>query len=113
VDDQFAWVDVLPIDRVADEPLGQIGIFTRREHPPDGVAAVNVEDHIKVVIGPFRRAQQLRDVPRPDLIRAGRQQLGLLVARVAKLVATFADFVVVVQNAVHRADRAVIGVFVE
>jgi len=40
---------------------------------------------------PFGGGQELGNVPRPDLIRRRGQQLGLLVLRVPKLIATFPD----------------------
>ena len=60
-----------------DELLGQGGGLAGGDHPADRVPAVDVEDHVEVVVGPFRRAVQLGDVPGPDLVRAGRHQLGL------------------------------------
>ena len=45
------------------------------DHPADHVAAEDVEDHVQVEVGPLRRAAQLGDVPRPHLVRRGRDQL--------------------------------------
>ena len=60
-----------------DELLGQGGGLAGGDHPADGVAGVDVEDHVEVVVRPFRRAVQLGDVPGPDLVRPGGEQLGL------------------------------------
>jgi hypothetical protein len=39
---------------------------------PTNVAAVDVDHGVEVVIGPFLRALQFRDVPGPHAIRSGR-----------------------------------------
>ena len=53
-----------------DELLRQGGGLAGGDHPADGVPAEDVQDHVQVVVGPFRRAVQLGDVPGPDLVRA-------------------------------------------
>ena len=83
------------------------------EHPADHVAAVDVEDHVEVEVGPLRRTQELGDVPGPDLPGRGGHQLWLLVFRVFQLVASLADFLPVVEDAVHGADRAEVASLVE
>jgi len=80
--------------------------FAAGQHPADDVAAEDVEDHVQVEVGPFRRPQQLGDVPGPDLIGRGGQQLRLVVGRVSQLVASLADFLPRVQDAVHRAGSS-------
>ena len=58
--------------------------------------------------------QQLGDVPAPQLIGRGGQQLRFLVRRMSELIAAFAGCAAVLsQNAVHGADRAEILAFVE
>ena len=76
------------------------------QHPAHHVAAVNSEGHVEVVTGPFLRAQPLGDLPRPDLIRAGRQQLRLLVVGVPQWIAAFFGSVLFTQQARHRAHAA-------
>ena len=80
-----------------------------RDHPADDVAAEDVEDDVEVEVGPLHRAQQFRDVPRPDLVRGGRQQFRLLVDRVAELVAALLDLCLLIEDAVHGADGAVVA----
>jgi hypothetical protein len=41
------------------------------DHPADDVAAEDVEDDVQVQVGLLRRAEQLRDVPAPHLVRRG------------------------------------------
>ena len=59
--------DLLALDGLLNEPLGQLGRFPIRQHPAHHVAAENVEDHVEVKVSPLGRSQQLGDVPRPDL----------------------------------------------
>src|SRR5271170_6002743 len=81
--------------------------------PADHASAEDVEDDVEIEIRPFRRPHQLGDVPGPDLIGAFRQQLGLLIDGVAQLSAAFAHFGVLLEDAIHRADRAVVDALIE
>src|SRR3954462_74240 len=81
--------------------------------PADDPAAEDVENDVKIEVGPFRRSGQLRDIPRPDLIGAFGEQFGLGVDRVAQLVAALPNLVMVVQDAVQDADRAEVDALVE
>src|SRR5438046_10339036 len=67
--------DALPGARRADELLGERGVLTLRHHPADHVAAEHVEHDVQVEVGPLRRAEQLGDVPAPQLVGAAGQQL--------------------------------------
>jgi hypothetical protein len=58
-----------------EQPLGQRGPFGVGGHPADDIAAEAVQEHLQVGGGPGRRAQQPGDVPAPQLVRLGRQQL--------------------------------------
>ena len=85
VDGQLPAADALLRAGLGDQLLGQVGGLAGGDHPADDVAAVDVEDHVQVVVGPLRRAVQLGDVPGPDLVRPGGQQLGLDGGRVGGL----------------------------
>ena len=50
--------------RSGGQHLGQRGGFAAGDHPADDVAGIDVQDHVQVVVGPFRWAEQLRYVPR-------------------------------------------------
>ena len=76
VDGELVGADVLLTAGFGDEPLGQLGAFTFGDHPADDETAEDVQDHVKVEVGPLDRAQQLGDVPTPDLVGGGGQQLG-------------------------------------
>lgn len=63
VDDQLVGFDVLFFKRRFDQLLGQVGTLAIGQHPPDHAAAVDVDDHVEVIICPFFPAFELRDVP--------------------------------------------------
>jgi hypothetical protein len=73
----------------ADELLDQGGGLAGGDHPADGVAGVDVHDHVQVVVGPLHGAVQLADVPRPDLVRPGGDEFGLDDGEVGGLRAPF------------------------
>ena len=61
--------DVVLGHRFGDQLLGQLGGFSRSDHPSDDIAAGNIQDYIQVETGPFGRAFEFRDIPAPDLVR--------------------------------------------
>jgi hypothetical protein len=81
--------------------LTRVGIG---DAPADDPAAEDVEDDVEIEVGPFRGSHQLCDVPRPDLIGSFGQQFGFRIDGMAKLVAAFPDFGMVVQDAVQGSD---------
>src|SRR6201994_4924819 len=88
-------------------------IISVGDAPADDAAADDVEDDVQVEIRPFGWSHQLGDIPRPDLVGGFGQQLGLLVERMAALVAPFADLALFGQDAIQGADRAQIDAFVQ
>jgi len=42
--------DVLFVSRIGDDLLGELGRFTRRDHPADDIAAENIEDDVQVTM---------------------------------------------------------------
>src|SRR6202022_1413781 len=62
VDAQLPAGDALLGAGRGDELLGQGGGLAGGDHPAHGVAGVDVQDHVQVVVGPFRRAVQFGDV---------------------------------------------------
>jgi hypothetical protein len=77
---------------ILDETLGQFSAFPRGDHPAGDVTAEDVEDDVEIEVSPLGRAEQLGDVPAPELIGRGGQQFGFLVGRVGELVAALARF---------------------
>src|SRR6266446_1549369 len=97
--------DSLLVVGLADEALGQGRTLVGSHHPADHVAAEDVEDHVEVEVGPLRRTHQLGDVPAPDFVRAGGQELGLGVVGATDLVPAFLHLLGRVENAVQRGPR--------
>src|SRR5882757_9988650 len=110
---ELAGLDSLARAGLAYKLLREGRALVVRDHPAHDVAAENVEDHVQVEVRPLRRTEQLRDVPAPHLVRAGGQQLGLLVLGVSELIAPLTDFAILVEDAVHRPERAEVLPLVE
>ena len=111
---QLAGLNVLFDEAFFDQSLGQGGKFPKGHHPADDVSAEDVQNDVKVEVGPLSRTFQLCNVPGPDLVRGGRQQLRLAVVRSLDLPASFFDTAVLCfENAVHRSNRAQVAAFVE
>ena len=100
---------------------GRLRRFSRRAtadsraatQPVDDVAGVDVEDRVEVEPVPLVRAGEPGDVPRPHLVRGGRDELGLDVGGVSSIASTFSDLVACAQDAIHGRHRREIAAFVE
>src|SRR3954464_10879964 len=103
---EWAGRDWMLVKSFLNELLGQFRTLPVRHHPADGVAAEDIEDDVQIKVGPLYRTPQLGDVPAPQLVGRGGQQLGLPVRRRNKLMATLARFSFLFQNPVHGADGA-------
>ena len=55
--------DTLLVHRVGDELLGELGGFTRGDHPADDVAAEDIEDDVQVKARPFGRPLEWSERP--------------------------------------------------
>src|SRR6266702_4719477 len=75
------------------------------ENLKGALAAEHVEHDVQVEVGPPGRAEQLGDVPTPQLVGPPCQQLGGRVARVPQLISPLAHLVVLREDAIHRALR--------
>ena len=98
---------------VSDELLRQDGGFAGSQHPAGHVTRMDVEDDVEVVVRPFRRAVQLGDVPRPDLVRRRGEQLGLHRGGVDGLPAALAGFPGRAQQPVEGGLRAEVDALVQ
>src|SRR6266702_4474480 len=96
-----------------DQLLGERCRLPVRHHPAHHVTAEDVQEHVQVEVGPLRRAQELGDIPGPDLIRARREQLGLGIRGMAQLVAPLAQFPRSREQPVHGALRTQVAPLVE
>ena len=110
---QLSRPDLLFLAGVFDEPLGQPRRLRRGDHPADHVAAEDVQNDIEVAVRPLHGAQEFRDVPRPHLIRGGRQEFRLLIGRVAELVPALLDLRLRIEDAVEGSDGTVVAAFIE
>src|ERR1035437_2931973 len=76
-----------------------------RDHPAGDVAAEDIQDDVEIEVGPLGGSEQLGDVPAPELIGSRRQPFRLLVGRMSELIAAFARFALLFQEAMHGANR--------
>src|SRR5579872_3704629 len=98
---------------LSDQALGQVSALPIRKHPAHDVAAIDVQDHIEIVMLASERSFQVGDVPTPDMIGRTGLQLGLVIDRMPTLSAPLPDRFVLGQKPVHRAKGAQIDVFFE
>ena len=87
MDGQLAVADVLVGDGLVQEPPSQGGGLSFGDHPADRVAAVDVQDRVQLVVGPFGRAEQFREIPGPHPVGRSGDQLRLHRGRVGGLAA--------------------------
>jgi hypothetical protein len=100
-------------DCLLEQRPKQRGAFGICDAPANHPAAENIQDHVKKEIGPFRRPHQFGDVPRPDLVGHFGQQFRLLVDGMTQLPTPFANFAMLAQQPIHRADRAMIDAVIQ
>ena len=81
-------------NRFIHQSFREFGKFGAGQHPARDVAAVNIEDHIEVVVAPLFGPVEFCYVPTPNLIGLGGNQLRLFVCGVGSLATSFTDFVV-------------------
>jgi hypothetical protein len=104
---------VMPGDGVVEQRLEQRGALCIGDAPANHAATEDVEDDVEIEVTPFGWPHQLGDIPGPDLVRPVGQQSGLPLDRMAQLLAAFADFAVLAEDAVHSTDRAMVDTFIE
>jgi len=114
-----AWIvsvpgwDLLFRAGIGNEPFGQLRAIAISDHPANYVTAEDIQDHVEIEVRPLRRAEQFRDVPAPELVGTGGQQLGLRVSRMDQLVAALTDLALAPENPVHGANEAMIPALIE
>lgn len=104
----IAW-DLVLFHRVDEQLFELAGALRVLDAPANNAAAEDVEDDIEIEVGPFHRAPQLGNIPRPNLIRGFGQQFRLLIDGVCALSAALGHFALSGQYAIHRADRTQVG----
>src|SRR5438552_3776124 len=110
---ELARGDPLAPAGLLDQLLRQRRAFVVRDHPAHDVATEQIQDHVEIEVGPLRRPEQLGDIPAPDLIRSGGQELGSRIRRVAQLIAPLPHLVILLQDPVHRPLRAEVALGIE
>src|ERR1700730_2882189 len=100
---ELAWNNSLLLASFGDELFGQFFAFPIGPHPSHDITAEDVEDDIQIEIRPLGGPQQLGDVPTPELIGSGGQQLRFLIGRMDELVAAFALLALLLEQTVHSA----------
>src|SRR6266508_6721394 len=96
-----------------DQLLGQDVRLAIGEQPARDVATEDVDDDVQIVKGSLRRAQQLGDIPTPQLIGGGSHQFRFGMVGVTKLSASYPHLLILLKNAVHRPPGAEATFFVE
>ena len=96
-----------------NQAIRQVRSLVARDHPAHGVAAEEVEDDVQRVVEVRDRALELGDVPRPDLIRARRHELGFRIRRMPGLGASVAHFAGRREHAIHRARGTEVRLLLE
>src|SRR5690242_11864401 len=94
---ELSRLDALFLAALLDQSLRQLRALAVSDHPAGDVTAENIEDHIQIEVRPFRGPQEFGYIPAPQLIGSRGQQLGLLVARMNQLIATFAGLAALFQ----------------
>jgi RNA-directed DNA polymerase len=79
---------------IDDELLSEFSRFPVSDHPADDVAAKNIQNHKQMEARPLGRSLEFGNVPAPDFVRPGREQLGLGVHGVTSLLAPITDLAV-------------------
>ena len=102
VDSELIGDHVLLTDRFSDQALSQLGALARGQQPSGDIARKDIDDHVEMEVRPFLRAQQFRDVPRPDPVWTSSHQFGLDRRRMSGLLAALMHLVGGAQHTVHR-----------
>src|SRR3990172_9125783 len=97
----------------SNKSLSQYRRLSGGNHPANNIAAEDVHNHIQVKICPFYRAKEFGNIPGPYLVRPCSQKLRLLIYGMTQLVPALLNFLVVVEDAVHGTDRAMVLSFVQ
>src|SRR5664280_3042796 len=113
MDSQLPRLDELLITGLLDQTLGQCCRLTACHHPPDRIATKDIEDHIKVEVGPLPWPEELCYIPRPNFIWPYGQKLGLLIDGMAKLVPSLPHLLISSEDSIHGADGTQIFFLIE
>jgi hypothetical protein len=113
MDGELAVGDGEAVAGLADQAFGQFGALLIGEHPSDDVAAEDIEDHIKIEVGPLDRAAEFGDIPTPELVGSGGKEFRFAVWRMNELIAPLPHRAARLEQPVHGADRAKVSTLIE
>ena len=102
MDSQLAFANALAFASIADKAFAQLCALTMCQHPSHDEAAVDVYDDVKVKPTAPQWPWYFADIPSPNLFWRTCNQTGNAVNRVAPPIAAFANFLFLIENAVHR-----------
>ena len=77
------------------------------------MVAEHIQDHVQVKVCPLGRSRQLGDIPEPQWIGLGGQQLRLGVGRMLSLKAPFPRFALGLKDAIHGSHGAQVNAFIQ
>ena len=100
-------------DRVLDEFFREVTGFGGVHFPADRLAGEDIEHRVQAGVQATPGSFQFRDVPGPDLARAGGDQFGPDPGRVRGLGAALADLAGIVQDPVDGADAAQVAALIQ
>jgi hypothetical protein len=101
--------------RIVEQRPEQDSAFGVSDTPANDTTAIDGENDVEIEVAPLGWPHQLGDVPGPHFVRTLRQQLGLLINRVAELLTALANLIVLAEDTgtscgsssnrrLHRAD---------
>lgn len=102
VDRELSRIRALLGDRFSEQNTSQLRAFAISDHPANDVPAVDVDDHVEIVVRPLVRAVQFCDVPGEHLTRRRCAEFGFYACGTRRLVAPVAHLANAVQDAVLR-----------
>jgi len=113
MDGEFPRADVLFAGSGVDQAFGEFSAFAAGDHPPDDKTAEDIEDDVEIEVGPFGRAMEFSEIPRPELVGSGGEEFRFGVGGMAELVAPFTELVLLVKDAVHGPLGTEIGALIK
>jgi hypothetical protein len=113
MDNELVFTNGLLLTTLLDQLLSQPIALAGGQHPSHGIAAEDIEDHIKIIVRPFDRSFELGNIPGPDLIRTPGQKLRSGIDGMGKLVSAFSNLSLLLENPIHGPNGTKVGSFVK
>src|SRR5208337_1028638 len=113
MDQELIRLDHLLGTGLRDQFTGKGGKLPVGHHPPHYIAAVDVEDHVEIKVGPLYRPLELRDVPAPRFVGRSCKDLRLCILGTGYLPSPLFQLTLFFKDPVHGAHRTEIALLVE